>query len=155
MRIWIIEFLFDVVAQLALGLDVLDQLGQAFRVEAVRRVEEFEIGLIEIGDRDQFQLKAVLGQRLGGRCLDARDVFAALLVHLLHRHFGGDRAHRRNELAGQQRMQPLGLQRAPAERGGGDGNRLARRPHADVEIGSISTRMRSRVMSASSCLRTG
>ena len=46
------RFLLDVVAQLAPGLDLLDQLGQAFGVEAVRRVEVFEVGLVEIGDRD-------------------------------------------------------------------------------------------------------
>ena len=68
-------------------------------------------------------------------CLSARDIFAALLVHLLHRHFGGDGAQRRDELARQQRVQFLGLQRAAAERGCGDGDRLAGRLHADVEIG--------------------
>ena len=129
------RILFDVVAQLALGLDVLHQLGQAFRVEAVRRVEEFEVGLVEVGDRHRFKLEAVLGQRLGGRGLDARDVFAALLVHLLHGHFGGDRAHRGDEFAGEQRMQLFGFQGAPAERRGGDRDRFARRLHADIEIG--------------------
>ena len=59
------RILFDVVAQLAPLLDVLHQAGQAFGVEAVRRIEEFEIGLVEIGDRDRFQLEAVLRQRLG------------------------------------------------------------------------------------------
>ena len=108
------RILFDVVAQLALGLDVFHQLGQAFRVEAVRRVEEFEVGLVKVGDRHRFQLEAVLGQSLGSRGLDARDVVAALLVHLLHGHFRGDRAHRGNELAGKQRMQFLGFQRSPA-----------------------------------------
>ncbi len=127
--------LFDVVAQLALGLDVLHQPRQAFGVEAVRRVEELEIGLVEVGDRDRFQFEAVLRQRLGGGRLDARDIFAALLVHLLHRHFGGDRAQRRDELAGEQRVQLLRLQRAPAERRGGDRDRFARRLHAHVEVG--------------------
>ena len=129
------RILFDVVAQFALGLDFLHQLGQAFRVEAVRRVEEFEVGLIEVGDRDRFEFEAVLGQRLGGSGLDARDVIAALLVHLLHGHFRGDGAHRGNELAGEQRMQPFGFQRSPAEGRGGDRDRFARRLHADVEIG--------------------
>ena len=129
------RILFDVVAQFALGLDVLHQLGQAFRVEAVRRVEEFEVGLIEVGDRDRFELEAVLGQRLRGGGLDARDVVAALLVHLLHRHFRGDRAHRGDELAGEQRMQPFGFQRSPAEGRRRDRDRFARRLHADVEIG--------------------
>ena len=129
------RILFDVVAQFALGLDVLHQLGQALRVEAVRRVEEFEVGLIEVGDRDGFQLEAVLGEGLGGGGLDARDVFASLLVHLLHGHFGGDGAHRGNELAGEQRMQPFGFQRSPTESRCGDRDRFARRLHADVKIG--------------------
>ena len=53
-------FLFDVVAQLATRLDVLDELGQAFGIETVRRIEEFKIGLVEIGDRDGFKFEAVL-----------------------------------------------------------------------------------------------
>ena len=127
--------LLDVVAQLALGLDVLHQPGQTFGVEPVRRIEEFQVGLVEVGDRDRFQLEAVLGQRFGGGSLDARDVFAALLVHLLHGHFRGDRADRGDELAGQQRVQLFGFQRSPSERRGGDRDRFARRLHADVEVG--------------------
>ncbi len=86
-------------------------------VEAVRRVEVFEIGLVEIGDRDRLQLEAVLREALGGGLLHARDIVAALLVHLLHRHLGGDRAQRRDELAGEQRVQALLLHGAAAERG--------------------------------------
>ena len=94
------RILFDVVAQLAPGLDVLDQLGEALGVEAVGRVEEFEIGLVEIDDRHRFELEAVLLHDLQRRLLDAGDVFAAPLVHLHHGHFGGDRAQRGDELAG-------------------------------------------------------
>ena len=129
------RILLDVVAQLAAVLDVLHQLGQAFGVEAVRRIEVFEVGLVEVGDRDGFQFEAVLRQRLGGGGLDPRDIFAALLVHLLHGHFGGDRAQRGDELAGQQGVQALGLEGAAAERRRGDRHRLARRLHPDVEIG--------------------
>ena len=118
------RFLLDVVAQLAPRLDLLDQLGQAFGVEAVRRVEVFEVGLVEIGDRDGLELKAVLRQPFGGRLLDARDVVAALLVHFLHRHLGRDRAQRRDELAGEQRVQPLLLHGAAAKRRGGDRDRF-------------------------------
>ena len=128
------RILLDVVAQFALGLDVFHQPGQAFGVEAVRRVEEFEVGLVKVGDRDRFQFQAVLGQRLGGSFLDARDIVAALLVHLLHGHFGGDRTHRGDELAGQQRMQPLRLQRPPPKGGRGDRDRFTRWRHPDVEI---------------------
>ena len=127
--------LLDVVAQFALGFDVLHQPRQTLGVEAVGGVEELQVGLVEVGDRDRFQFQAVLRQRLGRRRLDARDIFAALLVHLLHRHLGGDRAQRRDELARQQRVQFLRLQRAAAERRGGDGDGLARRLHAHVEIG--------------------
>ena len=97
-RILIIRILFDVVAQLALGLDVLHQAGQALGVEPVRRIEVFEVGLIEIGDGDRLQLKPVLGERLGGGGLEPRDVLAALLVHLLHGHFGGHRTDGGDEL---------------------------------------------------------
>ena len=86
------RFLFDVVAQFPSGLDRLHQVGQALGVEAIGGIEEFEIGLVEVGDGDRFEFEPVLRERLGGGGLDARDIFAALLVHLLHRHFGGDRA---------------------------------------------------------------
>ena len=84
------RILFDVVAQLALGLDVLHQPGQAFGVEPVGGVEELQICLVEVGDGDRFQFETILRQRLGGGLFDAGDIIAALLVHLLHRHFGGD-----------------------------------------------------------------
>ena len=134
LRIRIIEFLLDVVAQLAPRLDVLDELGQAFGVEAVRRIEEFEIGLIEVGDGHRFELEPVLLEAFKCRLLDARDVFAAPLVHLHHGHFGGDGTQRRNELAGKQRVELGDVHGAPAERRGGDGHRLARRRHANVEL---------------------
>jgi hypothetical protein len=46
------RILLDVVAQFAPGLDVLHQAGQAFGVKAVGGIEKFEIGLVEVGDRD-------------------------------------------------------------------------------------------------------
>ena len=58
--------LLDVVAQFAPGLDVLHQAGQTFGVEAVRGIEVFEVGLVEVGDGDRFELEPVLRQRLGG-----------------------------------------------------------------------------------------
>ena len=88
--------LLDVVAQLAAVLDVLDQAGQALGIEAVGRIEEFKLGLVDILDGDRFQLQSVeveafLGQSRLTRC----DIDAALLVHLVHGHLGGDRAHAR------------------------------------------------------------
>ena len=146
------RILLDVVAQLAPRLDLLDQLGQAFGVEAVRRVEVFEVGLVEVGDRDGFELEAVLGERLGGRLLDARDIVAALLVHLLHRHLGGDRAQRRDELAGEQRVQPF-----LAPWCGGRASRPRSRPprgsgDAHVELGLDVDAHAVRVISASALL---
>ena len=70
--------------------------------------------------RDRFELEPVLRQRLRRRGLDAGHVLAALLVHLLHGHLGRDGAQRRDELAGQKRVQALRLQGAAAEGGGGD-----------------------------------
>ncbi|MGY4369624.1 hypothetical protein ACVW1A_005689 [Bradyrhizobium sp. LB1.3] len=84
------RILLDVVAQLALRLDVLHQACQTFGVEAVRGVEEFEIGLVEIGDRDRFQLESVLGEGLCRVRLEAGDVLTALLVHLLEGHLRGN-----------------------------------------------------------------
>ena len=51
--------LLDVVAQRAALLDVLDERGQAFGVEAVGGVEEFEAGLVDVDDGDGFELEAV------------------------------------------------------------------------------------------------
>ena len=127
--------LLDVVPQLAAVLDLADQLGQAFGVEPVRGIEELQVGLVEVGQRHGLELEAVLRQRLGGGGLDALQVDAALLVHLDHGHLGGDRAQRRDELAGEQRVQALLLHGAAAERRGGERHRLARRRDADVEVG--------------------
>ncbi|BAR60613.1 hypothetical protein ACVIWV_004381 [Bradyrhizobium diazoefficiens] len=127
--------LLDVVAQLALGLDVLHQAGQAFGVEPVRRVEEFKIGLIEIGDRDGFELESVLGKCLRRIGLDAHDIVAAPFVHLLQGHFGRDRPDCGNELAGQQRVEPFGLHGAAAECGGRDRDGLLCGLDPDVEVG--------------------
>ena len=129
------RILLDVVARLAPALDLLDQMGQALGVEAVRGVEILQVGLVEIGQRHQFQFEPVLGQRLGGGLLDLGEIDPALLVHVLHRHFGGDRADRRDELARQQLVQRLRLHGAPAERRGRERHRLGGGADADVEVG--------------------
>src|SRR5262245_25218307 len=128
--------LLDVVAQLPSLLDLLDQLGQAFGIETIRRIKILQIGLVEIGDRDRFENEAVLRERFGSGGLDALDIFAALLVHLMHAHLGRDRAQRRHEFAGKQRMQALLLHGTAAERGGGGGDRFARRrdPHIELRL---------------------
>ncbi len=63
------------------------------------------------------------------------DVFAALLVHLFHGHFGGDRPDRGDELAGEQGVKLLRLECPPSERSRGDRDRFAGWLHADVKIG--------------------
>src|SRR5689334_24303422 len=50
-------------------------------------------------------------------CDWSSDVCSSVL-HLLHRHLGGDRAQRRDELAGEQRVQFFWFQGAAAERRG-------------------------------------
>ena len=129
------RILLDVVAQLAPRFDVLNQLGQTFGVEAVRRIEEFEVGLIEIGDRHRFQFKAVLLEALQRRIFDPGDVFATPLVHLHHRHLGSDRTQRGDQFAGQQRVKLGNVHGAPAQRRGGDGDRLPGWRHPHVEFG--------------------
>jgi len=96
-----------------------------------------------------FQLEAVLGEGLGGGGLDAGDVVATLLVHLPPWSFPSDGAHRGNELAGEQRMQPFGFERSPTESRRGDRDRFARRLHPDVKIGFDVDAHAIRVMTAS------
>ena len=115
--------LLDVVAQLAALLDVPDQRGQALGVEAVGRVEIFQRGLVDVDDRDAFQLQPVLLQILLRQLLDPRHIGVAVLVHLAHRHLGGDGAQRALELARQQAVQVLRLQRAAPQRRRGHGDR--------------------------------
>ena len=129
------RILFDVVPQFPLFLDLLDDPCETFRIEAVGGVEILQVGLVEIGDGNAFEFESVLVERLGGRLLHALHIDAALLVHLLHRHLGGDRTQRRDEPAGKQRVQLIGLERAPPERGGRDRYRLALRAHAQIELG--------------------
>ena len=102
----------------------LGELGQALGVEGVGRVEIFEAGLVEVDDRHALQLEAVErpATRRPARCT-SRGVVAALLVHLLERHLGGDGAHAppANLPSSSSRM-PSGCSVAAAERlrGGGD-----------------------------------
>ena len=55
-------------------------------------------------------------------------------MHFHHRHFGGDRAQRGHELAGEERIEFGDVHGAAAERGGGDRHRFARRRDADIEL---------------------
>ena len=127
--------LFDVVPQFPLFLDLPDDPRETFRIEAVGGVEVLQVGLVEIGDGDVLEFEPVLVERLGGRLPHLLHIGAALLVHLLHRHLGGNRTQRRDEPAGKQRVQLIGLERAPPERRGRDGDCLALRANAHIELG--------------------
>ena len=94
----------------------LGQARQALGIEGVRRVEELHVGLVGAGERHRLQLEAVLQQVLGDRLLHAPHIVAALLVHLLHRDLGGDRAQHVDELALEQLAQRLRLHGALAQR---------------------------------------
>ena len=91
--------LLDVVADLLAPLDLLGQARQALGVEGVGRVEELHGRLVELGQRHGLELEAVLQQVGRDHGAHALDVFAALLVHLLHRHLGRHGAQRVDELA--------------------------------------------------------
>src|SRR5205807_6632442 len=56
-------------------------------------------------------------------------------MHLLHSHFRSDGTDGGDKLAGQQRVQLLGLESATSECRGGDRNGFARCLHANVEVG--------------------
>jgi hypothetical protein len=103
-------------------------------VEPVRGIEELEVGLIEVGDRDRLELQTVLGQSLLGRGFDASNIIATLLVHLLHRHLGGDRPQRGDELARQKSVESLRLERAPPKRCRRDRHRLSCGLDADIKV---------------------
>ena len=82
-----------------------------------------------------FQLQPVLQQVRGHGAAHPADIFAALLVQLLHGHLGGHRAQRVDELALEQLLQRVGLGGALAERLGRAGDRLGHGLDAHVELG--------------------
>ena len=129
------RILFDVVAQLALGLDVFHQAGQALGVEPVRRIEIFQVGLVEIGDGDELQFEPVLANASAAAALSRVtysprcSCICSMVISAATERMA------ETELAGEKGMQLLGLQRAPAECRGGDGDGFPRRLHADVKIG--------------------
>ena len=112
--------LLDLVAHLAPRLDQLGELGQAFGIEGIRRIEEFQAGLIEVDDGDILQFEPVGGERFGGEIADLIGIVAALFVHLLERHLRRHHAHRGGKFSLQQAADAVLLQRAPAQslRGG-------------------------------------
>jgi hypothetical protein len=126
--------LLDVVADLLAPLDLLGQPRQALRVERVRRVEVLHRGLVELGQRHRLELQAVLQQVAGDHRAHALDVLPALLVQLLHRHLGGHRAQRVDELALDQLLELVGLHRARAQRLRGRRDRLGRGLDTHVEL---------------------
>jgi len=128
------RLLLDVVAQFPLLLDFLDDARQTFGIEPVGRVEVLQVRLVEVGDRDRLQHEPVLLHHLLGGIADPLDIGRPLLVHLLHGHLGGHGTQSRDELAGEQGIELVGLKRASAERGRGERDRRLIRLDADVEF---------------------
>ncbi len=83
----------------------------------------------------ELEHQAVLRQCLRRGFLHTVDVFAALLVHTDKRHLRRHRTQRGDELARQERVQPVLLHGAPTECGGGYGNGLSGRRHSHIELG--------------------
>ncbi len=109
--------LLDLVAHAPARLDHLRELRQALGVEGVGAVEELEVGLVEIDERDAFEFEPV--QRRAPRSRRRAPCSAIglpLLVQFLQRHLRGGGAHGGGEAAFQQIAQAVRLQRAPAER---------------------------------------
>ena len=71
--------------------DGLEQ-GQAFGVEEVFRIEEGDVGLVELGQRHRFELEPVRLHVGLDRGLHMLDEIGALLLQVQQRHGGGDRA---------------------------------------------------------------
>ena len=127
--------MLDVVALLLAVFDLFRQTGKAFCVECVARVEILHSRLVELGQRCRFQLQAIHGEIFGHRLAHALDESTALLVQLLHRHFGCRGAQRVYELALDQLLQLLRLHRAQAQRLRGRCNRVRVGCDAHVELG--------------------
>ncbi len=128
--------LLDLVAHLAARLDDLRELGETLGVEGVRGVEMFEPGLVEIDERDGFELESVEGQSLAGEIAHLCHEEAALLVDVLKRHFGRDGAERRGELAFEKVPDAVGHHGAPAEGLGRERDRHMRRRNPQEELGN-------------------
>ena len=85
----------------------------------------FEAGLVEVDDARRFPARGRWRRAPRRPARGPGHVVAALLVHFLERHLGGDGAQRGGELAFEQVADAVRLQRAPAERLRGGGDRLA------------------------------
>ncbi len=126
----------DGVALLLARLRDLLQAGEAFGVEIVLRIEEGDVGLVELGQRYGFQLEAVRFDVGFHRRLHVLDEIAALLLQLEDLHGGGDRAQAVDELGLDLLAQLLGIVGQIAQRLGCECDALRIRPHADVELGA-------------------
>ena len=110
------RILLDVIAQFAASLDGLDHAGQTFGVKPVGWVEIRNVGLINVQDRDAFQIKTVFVQTRLRRLDHARHIFPATLMQVFHGHFSRHRAQGRDEFAVQQLVNALGFQGAATQR---------------------------------------
>ena len=118
--------LLDFISHAPARLDGFRELGQALRIEGVGAVEEFEVGLIEVDDRDALELEAVLGETFERHRLYPMGVVLTLFVHLLERHLRGDGSQGRSEASFQQFARAFGLQRQATQSLGGVADGFAR-----------------------------
>ena len=116
--------LLHIVALLAAGLGLFRQAGQALGIEGVVGVKELLFGLVQAGQRDGFQLQAVLFQVLGNRVLNGLHEVAALVLQFLDGHRGGGGAQRIHKLVFHQRFELFGAHGARAQGLGGDAHRF-------------------------------
>ena len=130
-----IGILLDVVAFFAAHLDGFGEAGQTFRVKRVLRVEEFEIGLVEAGQRHRLQLQAVFIQIFGYELLHFLHKIHAFFMQFLHRHFRRHRTQRINEFAFHQFFQLVGRHGFHAQSLRRRGDALADRLHAHIKLG--------------------
>ena len=125
----------DLVAQFAALLDLPGQLGQALGVEGVVGVEDADVGLIEAGQRDVLELKAVGAERQRRHRADIAHIEAAVGVDLLHGHGRRDRRQRVHEPALHDLLELAGVARPRPERACRDRHALSAGDHPDRELG--------------------
>ena len=134
-RIRIIDSCSMSLRSLRRGFDVLDQLGQALGVEAVRRIEEFEVGLVEIGDRHRLRARGRSAPGLPGADSLTRVTYSPRrsCISSIVISEATERSAETN-LPESSASSVGDVHGAPAERGGGDGHRLRRRRHPHIEL---------------------
>ena len=116
--------MLDVVAQLAPGLDGFYQFGHAFRIEPVRRIEKFQVRLVQVRDGNRFKLKSVLRERSLGALFEPFLHLFAFFMHFIERHLGCGRPQRTHEFPREQFRQLFRVGGPPAQGGRRRGDKL-------------------------------